>query len=333
MNKVEGLEIGSASSTEEIHFSGGLRGFQTDRGWALVPVSEDPDQDALVFRTPQAHFDFATRECGLRFIGTCVHYRTGENSPQMDIWEWGARDPANGLSAADSWGAVAHQARVQGDEEYANSASYLSACLKASGLRLRDVSDGYGDQLKWALAENRKPGGWFSNAALLDLYSDCHSLASELSSARDHLSRIAGIHAGAPKNKDSLARLEEWVAKASNNAHASQPLIQLLLTASGTGQNPNWLRKLGEVRNEMLHKVPMASNKRVSGIVMQSVKTTLGEIKTIRLGEPTSTTPLASQAPDSLIELSQLGASMERLCRDAWKVAKYPAELPTFYAE
>ncbi|MET7016367.1 hypothetical protein [Uliginosibacterium flavum] len=324
------IKYSKSYSTQEIHFTGGLRGSLTNRGWALFPASEDPDSDALVFETPEAHYIFATRECGLRHIGTCIHYRNGDNSPPMSVWEPGKRDPSNGLNAADSWRAIAHQATVAGDNLYSECATYISVCLKVSGLRLRDVSNKYRDQLNWALAERRESGAWFSNIALLDLYADFHSLVSELSSARDHLAKLAAIHAGAPDRIDSLARLEDWLEKPANLVCVNQPLITLLLSASGTAEKPNWLRRLGALRNEMLHRIPMGANKSVSGLILQDVSTSQGTIKTIRLAEPPSNNAVAKQDPDSLIEFSQLCTNLEHLCRTAQRIAKYPAEIPRF---
>jgi hypothetical protein len=248
----------------------------------------------------------------------------------MDVWEPGKRDPSNNLNAADSWSAVGHNAALAHDSGYAECATYLSVCLKIAGLRLRDVSSKYHDQLRWALRAQQKTGTWFSNAALLDLYADCHSLVSELSSARDYLARLVAIHANAPDNIDSLARLEGWINRIGNHGQASRPLAGLILSASGTKESPGWLRRLGEVRNEMLHKIPMGANRRVSGLTIQEFSTSMGTVQTIRLAEPLSKTPLVNQGADPLVELSQLSTSMEQLCRAAWKLAKYPASLPEF---
>ena len=209
--EISDLRIGKSYATEEVHFSGGLKGAPTNLGWALFPVSDDKDSDAIVFKAPKDHLEFATKECGVRYLGACIRYVSGTNSPPMDVWEFGARDPQNGLGAADSWATIGHQAAKAGDTRYAEAASYGCANLRAVGLRLRDVSNGYHDQLNWALAEKRAAGTWFSNAALQDLYADFHSLASELSSARDHVAVIAAIHVGAPDRIDSLSRLEEWI--------------------------------------------------------------------------------------------------------------------------
>ncbi len=332
ITEVKGREFSISSSTEEVYFSGGLRGAPTNLGWALYPISGDPNSDTLVFRSPQAHLYFATQECGLRLIGTCMRYEMDPDAPTMDVWESGKRDPSNNLNAADSWSAVGHQAEVAGDREYATCAKSLSVSLKLAGLRLRDISRKYHDQLRWALRDGKKPGVWFSNAALLELYADCHSLASELSSARDQLARLAGIHAGAPDRIDSLARLEDWVRRDINRCHTNQPIVALMLTASGTNENPGWLRRLGVMRNKMLHVLPMGADARVSGLTLQQVTTSMGTITMIRLAEPMSRTPLASQGHDPLIELSQLCISMEQLCRRGWKYAKYPASLPHFVA-
>lgn len=326
------LETGTSYFHEEVYFSGGLRGAPTNLGWALYPISSDPNSNVLEFQSPQAHLHFATQECGLHFIGTCIRYAKNSDAPPMDVWEYGKRDSSNNLNAADSWSAVGYQAQMAGDHEYATCAKALSVSLKIAGLRLRDISRKYHDQLRWALRDGKKVGTWFSNAALLELYADCHSLASELSSARDHLARLAAIHVGTPDKIDSLARLVDWISKDINHSHANQSMVVLILSGYGTKENPGWLRRLGTIRNEMLHTLPMGANVRVSGLTLQEVITSLGVVTMIRLAEPLNRTRLADQGPDPLIELAQLSVNMEQLCRAGWKLAKYPASLPQFVA-
>lgn len=329
--EVENIEVGEASFSETVHFSGGIRGLPTNRGWALFPVSGDPSSNALLFGDCHSHLRFATQACRLRYVGSCVHYVIDPNSPPFDVWECGPRDAQNNMRAADSWGAVAHQAEAAGDAEYSKCARHVSVCLKVSELRLRDASNRYHDQLKWALRSAHKPGEWFSNAALLDLYADFHSLATEMASARDYLARLAAIHAGADGDIDSLARLERWITRQRNHASAAQPMVQLLLSELGTKERPGWLRKLGDIRNEMLHTLPMGANAGVSALTLQAVNTTYGQITSIRLGDPSSKAPLETQAPDPLVELSELSQNFEHLCRAAWKLARHPASLPCLY--
>lgn len=328
--EVTDLKVSQSYATEEVHFSGGLRGQLTNRGWALFPVSGDTEADALVFRTVDAHRSFVTNECGLKLVGVCVHYSMGDNSPPMDVWEPGSRDPKNSLNAADSWIAISHHAVKAGDEEYANRATSIGICSKVAGLRLRDLSNEYHRQLGWALSEGKRIGTWFSNAALFELYADCHSLVAELCAARDHLARIAAIHAEAPPKIDSLARLMEWVGKERNRSCTSQPLITQLLTANGTESEPGWLSRLSALRNEMLHRLPMGADKRVSGLALEQTNTSQGTITTIRLAEPTHETPLEAQGVDPLVELSRLTKEFESLLRSAWPHARYPSTLQEF---
>lgn len=324
--EISDLKIGKSYATEEVHFSGGLKGAPTNQGWALFPVSGDRESDAIVFKAPRDHLEFATKECGLRYLGTCMKYMSGANSPSMEIWEFGARDPQNGLGAADSWATIGHQAAKAGDTRYAEVASYVCANLRAAGLRLRDISNGYHDQLNWALAEKRAPGTWFSNAALQDLYADFHSLASELSSARDHVATIAAMHVGAPDRIDGLSRLEDWIEKPVNQTHAANPMVHALLDAIGSKAAPGWLRIMGDLRNEMLHRIPMSANRSVAGLVLEQTQTSLGVVSKIILSEPLRKTTLSEQQQDPLIAVSQFCSSLEVLCRVLWKHAKYPAE-------
>ncbi|HEV2539832.1 MAG TPA: hypothetical protein VGU03_09005 [Frateuria sp.] len=319
--KIENLRVSKSYATEEIHFSGGLRGVRTNLGWALYPLSSDKDSDAVVFKAPQDHLDFAIGQCGVRYLGTCVKYMSHANRPSMDVWEFGARDPQSGLGAADSWAAIGHQAEKARDKQYAETTSYISAHLRAASLRLRDVSNGYHNQLSWALAENKAPGTWFSNTALDDLYADFHSLISEISSARDHIAMVAAIHVGAPGRIDSLSRLEDWVAKPVNRNHATHPMVRILLDALGAVPASGWLRRIGDLRNEMLHRVPMSANRSVAGLVLEQGQTSLGPVSKIRLAEPLSVTALSSQPIDPLVEISQLVGCFEMLCRAAWKHA------------
>lgn len=323
------LEISKVLVQQDFHFTGGLKGFLTDKGWALVPVPAEKDTDALVFKTQNDHYNFATNICSAKFIGTCVHYNDDASTPPMDIWESGIRDKKYNLNIADCWSAISHQASAVKDHDYSDCSKHVSVCLRVAGLRLRDISNKYHAQLKWALANNTDSGTWFSNMAMLDLYADFHSFASELSSVRDHLARIAAIHIGAPDGIDSLARLIYWLDKKENNAKKMKPIPSLLLSASGTKSNPNWLLRLGTIRNEMLHRTPMAANESVAALTLKDISTVNGVVKTIRLGQPPKTIGHDDQAEDPLDELSTIYGNLEFLCREIQKYTRYQPVIPS----
>lgn len=324
---VDCLNVELSQALEEVHFSGGLKGFPTNHGWVLLPISSNPNANALVFKSSSDHYNFATYECGLKYLGSSINYSSDPTLSEMIIWEFGERDPANKLSAADSWSCIKINASQAGDEYYASLASYISSSLRSAGLRLRSLSNRYHEQLKYALLKNKKIGSWFSNIALHEIYTDFHSLASELSSGRDHLARVVAFHVCAPSNIDSLAKLEAWLKKPANKPHEKHPMIQLMLNSLGSKESPLWLRRMGEIRNEMLHRIPMGSNKAVCSFTLESVSTSQGEISRIRLGDPSSPPSSSQQPEDPLVELSDISWKFEKLCRDAWKLSKYPATL------
>jgi len=263
----------------------------------------------------------------LTYVGTNIQHLRDEGSARVEFWELGGRDPANGMQAADSWSAVAFQAEKAGDKVYADAASYLAVTMQMASLRLRDVARHYREQLEWAVRDRIAPGKRFSNVAMLDIYADFHSLASELASARDHLARIAAIECGAPDKIDCLAWLKTWANKPVNSAAAAAPMISLLMSQI-RDEPPSWLVRLGAIRNEMIHRIPMAASKASAFFRLDQRITTVGPVALLRLvASPKDALEVPSIDP--LIELTQIANDFELLARDAWKMAKYPAELPS----
>jgi hypothetical protein len=318
-------KLSSVRSTQTLYFVGGLLGQETKRGWTLFPVSGDETEDVLLLGS-LANFEAAVEELGLTYVGTEQRISSETDSPTIRFWEPGRRD-TNGLNAADAWAGVANGADKAGDASYSNFATYISACLRVAGLRLRGISEGYHDQLRWALRAQTAAGRGFSNVAVLDIHADIHSLLSELASARDHLARVAAVHVQAPENIDCLAWLERWLK--TNKAAGSEPLVAALLAASGTKENPGWLRRLSEFRNEVTHRIPLAANDRVSQLVLETRTTRFGPVSTIRLGQ-LHEGGTASANLDPLTEVAELGKKMEMHLRAASRLAKYQPSFPTY---
>lgn len=251
----------------------------------------------------------------------------GNGATPTEFWRPSFAPPAGRLYGADSWGAISHQAHLRGDTEYEEAARYLSVSIQAAGIRLRDVAKAHHDQLRWALQDDRQPGTSFSNVALFDLYLDFHSLATELCAARDHLARVAAMTVGAKESVDSMARLDDWLSKSINSDSAKDPLTALLLVAWGSKENPSWLRKLGDMRNQMVHKQPMAANPEAAMLRLMEVNTTAGPISTIRLAPSRASGLDINGSPDPFVTLLELYNQLERLTRAASDVARYQPEL------
>jgi hypothetical protein len=320
------LRVGQGNSTQTVYFEGGLCAFQCPNGWAVGPVPTEVGLGARLVGDGAALTEFV-RDSGLIYVGTNIQHQIDGHSERVEFWEPGGRDPANRMQAADSWSAIAFRAERAGDSVYANYATYLAVSMRMASLRLRDVIRHYHEQLEWAVLDRRVAGTCFSNVAMLDIYADFHSLASELASARDYLARIAAIESGAPDKVDCLARLRAWANTPANNAAAAAPMVSLILSQIRE-EPPSWLVRLGAIRNEMIHRVPMAASKSSAFLRLDQVTTPVGPVEVLRL---VALPKDASEAPsmDPLIELNQMAHDLELLARDAWKMARYPAELPT----
>lgn len=327
--EITDLKRGTSLAREVLYFTGGLVGLPLEGGGlALIPLRGDgeilgvPDLSWPQINQIAAH-------CGCRFVGSNEIVK-GAGAAPTEFWRPSFAPTEGGLYGAESWGAISFQAHLSNDSEYADAARYISVSIQSAGIRLRDIAKAHHNQLRWALVDGRKPGNGFSNVALFDLYVDFHSLATELCSARDHLARTAAITLGAKVGIDSMARLEDWLKKSANAEAARNPLVTLLLTAWGSKENPGWLRKLGDIRNEMVHKQPMAANPEATMLRLAEVESAIGPVFTIRLA-PSKTSGLDFNAlPDPFLVLLDLYNCLQQLAMAAGSVARYQPTLPSF---
>jgi hypothetical protein len=146
------------------------------------------------------------------------------------------------------------------DAEYASLARNLSMSLRAAGIRLRDTSDEYHRQLVAGLVRRQEPGRRFQNVAISDLHLACHSLLSEMGSARDYLAAIVANQIGAPSNIDALSRLTNWIDNPAGRSHANNPTVSAMLDAWDKSKADPWLYDLTEYRNVFLHREPLGAN-------------------------------------------------------------------------
>lgn len=323
--EVTNVKHGTTFYSEISYFTGGLIGMALQGGsYGLMPIARGVELIAILDLSWQ-RLNEITDQCGSRFVGSNQVLETNVG-PRNEIWKPSSALPADRLHGAESWSAISLQARIKGDREYEDAARYVSVSIQAAGIRLRDVAKGHHDQLRWALEEGMRPGSGFTNIALFDLYLDFHSLATELCAARDHLARVAAITVGAKDSIDSMARLEDWLRKPVNADLAKDPLTALLLIAWGSKESPSWLQTLGDIRNQMVHKQPMAANPEAAVLRLVEVNTTVGPISTIRLA-PLGTTDLnLVGAPDPFVTLLNLYNHMEQLVKSASGLARYPPE-------
>ncbi|MGK7866274.1 hypothetical protein [Falsiroseomonas sp. E2-1-a20] len=323
----ESLQISDISSgairvAQELHVTGGIRAFGSSAGfWAWHPVTIGGAIHALKPVPINSILNIAKNLGAELFggneisgLGASLHSRV-----------WTPLDgPYNGQpQPADLWINIAANADRAGDRRYAELANHISFSLRAAGIRLRDASDHYRDQLLAAIEEKRKPGILFSNLPLSDLQLAFHSVLSELGSARDYLGVLLGYSFNAPPSIDAMNRFKRWVSKAAHSDLRLEPIVDKVLRGYDQTSSDPWLADLSEYRNEFLHRRPLGSGEGArwlrlceyerNGVIYPFIEMPLG--------------PSDSSAPgqDSLHRFVSLQRCMTALMRDAAASARYAA--------
>lgn len=321
--KATNTRVSTVRCTETPYFTGGLFAQPVEGGHlALVPTGAN-ERGLTGYIASWSDILKLTELSDSALVGVNQKFE-GEGYAPDEVWQPSTNRSNRGFQAAEAWGAISYQAHCNNDATYAAVARYLSITIHAAGFRLRDVARTHHSQLGWALLEKRKPGSRFSNVAMTDLYLAFHSLASELCSARDHLAKIAIIQCNAKSSIDGMARFEDWLTKPINMDAASEPLTALLLSVYGTKTEPGWLRTMGDVRNEMVHRQPMAANPKTAFLLFSEKTTPAGPVYTIRL----TSVEKGEKTVDPFQTLLDLYKNFESLAISASTLAKYKAEPP-----
>ncbi|MFL9584138.1 hypothetical protein [Stenotrophomonas sp. AB1(2024)] len=326
-NDVEFMKIGSVRTTNVLYFTGGLRAVETtDRGLALLPLRGEGELVALCDFTWPALLSL-TQECGSRFVGYSQEFE-GKGVSEA-FWNPGIGRLTKGLFAADLWAAISSNSDASGDLDYARAATSVSTSLMSAGHRIRDLSVHHHQQLCWAI-KDREPEASFSNLPLSDIYRDFQALATDLCGARDYLAKVAGFQLGLKDSADSMARLEGAVG--SKVDEILDPLVRHLFANWGKKADPKWLRELGDIRNKLVHRLPMAVDPQTRLLILHSHSTSRGTVETIRLSESRHERGNRPQQVDPFVLFSEMYDRVEQLCSVTAGFAKYPADLPTFRA-
>lgn len=326
-NAVEFLEIGSVRTTNVLYFTGGLRAVETvDRGLALLPLRGEGEVVALCDFTWPA-LQALAQECGSRFVGYNQEF-DGKGVSEA-FWNPGIGRLSKGLFAADLWGGISSNSGASGDADYARAARSISTSLTGAGHRMRDLSVHHHQQLCWAVAD-REPESSFSNLPLSDIYRDFQALATDLCSARDYLAKVASFHLGLNESADSMARLEGAVGTKVDEL--LDPIARHLFANWGTKTDPKWLRELGDMRNKLVHRLPMAVDPHTRLLRLHSHSTSRGLVETIRLSASRHEHGNPAERADPFVLFSEMYDRVERLCSVTAGFAKHPGDLPTFQA-
>lgn len=325
------LRHGIAFSSVCHYFTGGLVGVQATQAgmFTLAPLRGEGELRGVTNLSWERLHELAG-ECGSRFVGSNETLK-GDSAVPSEFWRTGIAPRLGQLRAEDCWSSISHQAHLEKDDGYAELARYLSVSIQASGIRLRSVARGHHAQLCWALMDEKATGTGFKNTPLFDLYVDFHSLATELCAARDHLANIAARSVGAKISVDGMARLVDWLDQPKHVDLRKVPMIASLLAAWGSDEHHGWLRRLGEMRNQMVHRQPMARNPEAAMLRLVEANTKEGPICTVRLAPSIAGGLDVDDTPDPFVSFLDLHDEFEKLAREIGQHAKYPVKLVSMY--
>lgn len=327
---VQNLKVGEIPVVTELHITGGIRaGWASDRMWRWEPALIDGELRSLQPQSINRIADLADAIGGTLFGGDEI---TGIGTSLLSrVWT-----PLDGPNSgkpepAVIWRAISGNASDAGDQRYAVLASHIAFSLNAAGIRLRDASDHYRDQLLAAIENGRKPGDCFSNVPMFDIHIAFHSVLSELASARDYLASTLAYRLGAPEKIDALNRFHEWLSAESRAAMRNEPIVADVLAAYATNSPDPWLHELTQYRNLFLHRKPLGSS---------------GAAKWLRFDHryhedltiPIIQMPLGEEDPsapgqDALMRFIGLYRKMVALLSIAAASAPYSSVFPSFVAD
>jgi len=323
------LKINDPPSRETVHLPGGLRSELTKEGWVLGPIVKGTSLIGLgPFSADQVQP--LLEALNLRPFGSDTTLLDDPYLPAR-IWRPFVGEDLEGNLPTESWASIGYHADLAGDVEYAKLARYISVCLRATNVRLRDLSDGYRAQLLSALRDRTPIGHPFDNLPLSDIHLAIHSLVAEMGSARDYLAAVVGRQIGAPpKRSDSLARLVEWLEKGLGRAQCENPLVVQFLHGWRDPVDP-WLKQLTEYRNLFLHRGPMGARGFESAPRLAERATALGRLRTIEIPIPRRVD--SDEMVDALILFTRLHWFIFNLGAQVARHSPYPSTLPAITSD
>lgn len=330
---ISNLRMNKVRTTHVRYFTGGLISIPVEGGsYVLGPVEQS--SEAFSYYGPYSFPEAClyASQAGCYYVG--ANEIAESTSPERsEFWYPNIGNGSAVDQSSDGWAGVAFQARQAGDERASNVARYLSISLSSASRRMRDVAKLLNEQLGWAILSKKKSGVRFSNVAVHDLYLAIHSLLAEMCSARDYLSLMAARRVHAKEGTDSLARLIEWLKKPSSNSARSDPLVQLLLSASYDGDQPGWLTKLTELRNQIAHRQPLGADPAAAALLFERVATSGSLLPRIRLARFSGGGEKIEDGEDPFVALLRYWLELESLSQASLAWSTHGRGHPHFVAE
>lgn len=328
---ISSLKFGVVRTTHIRYFTGGIIAIPVEIGGYVVGPTGF-QKGALEYLGPYSFEDVGrlTHEAGCYYVG--CNEISSSGPARTKIWYPHIGNSGATEQSSDSWAGIAFQAREVGDDHSMGVARHISISVASASRRLRDVAVLLNEQLQLAVSSQYASGQRYSNIAIHDLYLAIHSFLSEMCSARDYLCQLAARRVGAKEGIDNLARLQNWLSKASNANAREDALIKLIQDAAGTEADPGWLTKLSDLRNQITHRQPLGASPEAAALLYQQVATSKGLVPRIRLARSKRGQGV-TDGEDPFIELLRYWLELEKFSQAGVSWAPYRAEHPHFVVD
>lgn len=262
------------------HLSGGLRAdMGENKSLRLSPVSRDMQaltELGLIFPNGWDNPLGLFNKLGLNIIGTEELAIDGDYV--TSIWHPSYYGKCKGIKdVAHIWYGIANAARTEGDQRAEELAKCIAFSLQAALMRLRDLSNEYNKQQKYALTHQLTEDHSFENLEIFDLLLAAHSFLAEISGVREFLANfISEVLLKTKKLK--MNALYQHYKKNDPSSKIGQKLI-----AAHEEKDSEWLSKLGQLRNDIMHDAPLYHLRRTESVEQMLLRVIYSEIGNDRI--------------------------------------------------
>lgn len=330
MPAISNLVYGTVQSTELRYFTGGLVGRRVGAAWAIGPILRDGHVRQLG-PIPDERMCEVAAQVGIKVLGTSEITLDDPHLPSH-IWKPSIEPASARFTPADRWGLISNNARIAGDDTYAELARYVEVSLRAAGIRLRDAADQYHRQLVAGLHRGQGVDLRFKNVSQQDLHVAFHSLLAELGAARDYLASIVARELdGINTSIDSLAKLVAWTKKQANAGARQHALVAPLLEGVAEEATDRWMYELTDYRNTFLHREPLGARNNDNWLLITTVSTSFGTVHRLRFNLPRRRE--TDDSTDALDKFAHIYGRMQGVADFLADNARFPDTPLTFTSE
>jgi hypothetical protein len=205
-----------------LHLTGGLQAM-THASGHLILYPTTKKETVEVGSSAEKGYSSLFSVLGLDYFGYEEVFE--ENGIKYSRWNFHTPDYGSGDLVVQIWRQIAYTAMRKwspGDEEIPQ---YIAFSLRASILRIRDISRQYQFQNIYATHKQIAEGRQFSNLEVFDLYMNLHSALVEMCSARDYLARFISQRILRRVNADDMASLYRRIKTGA----ADHPIKEMIL--------------------------------------------------------------------------------------------------------